>query len=251
VRYEGTLAELARCIAEGWLHGTPARDRPAWQFLYALQNHDQVGNRALGERLHHEIGLERFAAASALFLFLPSTPMLFMGQEFGASTPFQFFTDHNPELGRLVTEGRRREFKAFTEFARAATRERIPDPQAESTFLASKLRLSEADVPPGSELQAWYRSLIALRRSDPVLCDQSRDRMSAMALNDDVLAVRRWLPDRDERLLVVNFGESVYATEEFGASWKATLASNEATFPTQVGLQVAPRSALIVGRGPQ
>src|SRR6185312_2653255 len=96
--YDGTLEEVSRCIQRGWLYegqatrssngehrrGTPARDRPAWQFLYVLQKHDQVGNRAFGERLHHDIGLERFAAASALLLFLPYTPMLFMGQEFGA-----------------------------------------------------------------------------------------------------------------------------------------------------------------------
>jgi maltooligosyltrehalose trehalohydrolase len=253
--YAGTLDEVARCIQQGWLYegqpaprshkprGTSARDRPAWQFLYVIQNHDQVGNRAFGERLHQQIGIERFAAASALLLFLPFTPMLLMGQEFGASTPFQFFTDHNAELGRLVTEGRRREFKAFSAFADPASRERIPDPQAELTFLNSKLRLNEAASPPGCDLQAWYQSLLRLRRSDPVLKDQSREHLTARALGKDVLAVRRWLPDGDERLLLVNFGDAPFETDEFGDGWRVLLGR-------AVGLSVPRQSAAILARGP-
>jgi maltooligosyltrehalose trehalohydrolase len=158
--FEGTLDEVARCIRQGWLRrGTPALDRPAWQFLYVLQNHDQVGNRALGERLHHQIGVERFAAASALLLFLPYTPMLFMGQEWNSETPFLYFTDHNPELGKLVTEGRRREFEKFTAFAG----EGVPDPQAEETFLRSKLDWAEREKPGHAEIHALYRELLRLR----------------------------------------------------------------------------------------
>ncbi|MBV9198478.1 MAG: DUF3459 domain-containing protein, partial [Alphaproteobacteria bacterium] len=240
--FNGTLDEVARCIQQGWLRrGAPAEDRPAWQFLYVLQNHDQVGNRAFGERLHHQIGLERFAAASALLLFLPQTPMLFMGQEFGASTPFQFFTDHNPELGKLVTEGRRREFKAFSAFADEATRERIPDPQAESTFLHSKLQPDEGDRPPGSTLRDWYTSLLTLRRTDPVLRDQSRERTSPRALTRDVLSVRRWA-DAGERLLIVNFGDDSFSTSEFGDGWRALLGK------TTQGAGAPPRSAVILGR---
>jgi maltooligosyltrehalose trehalohydrolase len=248
--FEGTLEEVARCIEEGWLRrGTPARDRPAWQFLYVLQNHDQIGNRAFGERLHHQIGVERFAAASALLLFLPYTPMLFMGQEFAASSPFQFFTDHNPELGKLVTEGRRREFKAFSNFADPATREKIPDPQAESTFLRSKLPLSELDQLPGSALNRWYTDLLRLRHTDPVLRDQSRDRMRARPLTDDVLAVHRWLGS-DERLLIVNFGSGAYAVTEFGAGWHLMLEASD-----EVGVRIErervtipPATAAIIGR---
>jgi maltooligosyltrehalose trehalohydrolase len=258
--FEGTLTEVARCIEHGWLYegqptrrsdgerrrGTPAADVPAWQFLYVLQNHDQVGNRAFGERLHHQIGIERFAAASALLLFLPFTPMLFMGQEFGASSPFQFFTDHNPELGKLVTEGRRREFQAFSAFADPATRERIPDPQAESTFLASKIHISEAAVPPGAGLQAWYAALLQLRRSDPVLLDQSRERMSARALTTDVLTVRRWRGS-EERLLVVNFGQAHFNTTDFGTGWRVMLPTEGAVVrDDQIGL--SPRSAAVFGR---
>jgi maltooligosyltrehalose trehalohydrolase len=239
-RYQGTLDELAQCIERGWLRGTPTLDQPPWRFLYCIQNHDQVGNRACGERLNHDIDLERYTAASALLLFLPFTPLLFMGQEFAASTPFQYFTDHNPELGRLVTEGRRREFKAFSAFADAASRERIPDPQAESTFLKSKLRLSEAGQPPGSDVQAWYQRLLDLRRTDPVLVDQSRERMEPRALSADVLAVRRWRDTR-ERVLIVNFGDTVFEASELGEGWRPMLGRGDAR-------HVSARSALILGR---
>jgi maltooligosyltrehalose trehalohydrolase len=258
--YAGTLDEVARCIEQGWLYegqttprshgerrrGTPARQQPAWQFLYVLQNHDQVGNRAFGERLHHQVGLERFAAASALLLFLPFTPMLFMGQEFGASSPFQFFTDHNPELGKLVTEGRRREFSAFSAFADAATRERIPDPQAESTFVASKLRLEEAETPAGAELQAWYRALLTLRREDSVLADQSREKMAVRVLSPDVLSVRRW-SSGEQRLLLVNFGDVAFDSSEFRDGWQILLQS-EAGTPAGQRVSVPARAAVILGR---
>jgi maltooligosyltrehalose trehalohydrolase len=240
-RYAGTLEELANCIEAGWLHGTPARDRPAWQFVYVIQNHDQVGNRPFGERLHHQIDLQRYRAASTLLLFLPYTPMLFMGQEFGASSPFQYFTDHNPELGRLVTEGRRREFKAFSAFADPATREKIPDPQSESTFLRSKLPLDET----GSDLEALYQNLLQLRRTDPVLMDQNRQHMQARALSPDVLAVRRWR-DGQERLLVVNFGDSATRME---GEWRVLLDSGAPSVVEPTGVSIQGRGATILARG--
>jgi maltooligosyltrehalose trehalohydrolase len=258
--FEGTLAEVASCINQGWLYegqptpssnrerlrGTPARHQPASQFLYVLQNHDQVGNRAFGERLHHQVGIERFAAASALLLFLPYTPMLFMGQEFAASSPFQYFTDHNLELGKVVTEGRRHEFQAFAAFADPAVRERIPDPQAESTFGASKLRLAEAEKSPGAELQRWYTALLGLRHSDAVLVDQSRERLSARALSADMLAVHRWSAN-DERLLLVNFGDAPHDTADFGGGWRLVLSRGEAASDAERA-SVPPLSAAIFGR---
>jgi maltooligosyltrehalose trehalohydrolase len=220
--YTGSLEEVARCIQQGWLYegqvsprtgrprGSPARDRPAWQFVYVLQNHDQVGNRAFGERLNHQVDLERYRAAAAVLLFLPFTPLLFMGQEFAASTPFQYFTDHTPDLGRLVTEGRRREFQAFSAFVDPHVRETIPDPQALSTFENSKLRLGEADRSPGREMVVLYQALLRLRREDPVLSDQARRRMSAEVLSKDVLLIRRWR-GTEQRVLLANFGDTPVA----------------------------------------
>ena len=220
--YSGTLDEVARCLQQGWLYegqrsthtgkprGTPARDRPACQFVYVIQNHDQVGNRAFGERLNHQLDLARYHTASALLLFLPYTPLLFMGQEFAASTPFQYFTDHTPELGRLVTEGRRREFAAFSAFADPSVRQTIPDPQAVSTFERSKLRLSELETSPGRETIELYQALLRLRCEDPVLADQDRAHMAADTLGPDVLLVRRWRGS-EQRLLVANFGDQPVA----------------------------------------
>jgi maltooligosyltrehalose trehalohydrolase len=259
--YAGTLDEVARCIEQGWLYegqttprsgfetprGTPARDRPAAQFIYALQNHDQVGNRPFGERLHHQIDLERYRAASTLLLFLPYTPMLFMGQEFGASSPFQYFTAHDPELGNLVTAGRRKEFQAFSAFADPATRERIPDPQALSTFVNSKLNVEEADSPPGSALQDLYQRLLELRRADFVLADQARERMEARAVTADVLAVRRWRADQ-ERLLLVNFGAVELRTDAFGGGWQVLLESGSPGVVDAAGVTVAARGATVLAR---
>ena len=116
--------------------------------MICLQNHDQIGNRAFGERLSHQIDLSAYSAATALLLCTPETPMLFMGQEWAASSPFLFFTDHHAELGELVTQGRRQEFQHFSTFADPTIRETIPDPQAESTFRASKLNWDECEREP-------------------------------------------------------------------------------------------------------
>jgi maltooligosyltrehalose trehalohydrolase len=266
--YEGSLEEVARCIEQGWLYegqptvssgreekrGTPARDRPAWQFVYTLQNHDQVGNRAFGERLHHQIDPDSFRAASTLLLFLPYTPLLFMGQEFAASSPFQYFTDHAPDLGKLVTEGRRKEFQAFSQFADPHTRDEIPDPQAESTFLTSKLRLEEAETQAetaeGASLQALYRRLLDLRRTDSVLAVQDRHAMQASALADDVLSVRRWRtsPRQQERVLLVNFGAVDARIDAFGGDWRVLLDSGKPTRLDAGGVTLAPRSATVLAR---
>ncbi|HEU0166306.1 MAG TPA: malto-oligosyltrehalose trehalohydrolase, partial [Chloroflexota bacterium] len=142
--YRGTVEELVRAINQGFLYegqansagerrGKPAREAEPRRFVYCIQNHDQVGNRALGDRLSAGIGLDAYRAASLVLLSLPMTPMLWMGQEFAASTPFQYFTDHEPELGRNVTEGRRKEFRHFAAFSAPGAAERIPDPQAEGT----------------------------------------------------------------------------------------------------------------------
>jgi maltooligosyltrehalose trehalohydrolase len=247
-QYAGTVEELALCINQGWLRNTPAGDRPPWQFVYVIQNHDQVGNRAFGERLHHQIDLAGYRSASTLLLFLACTPMLFMGQEFATSSPFQYFTDHSPELGRLVTEGRRKEFKAFSAFADPASRERIPDPQSEETFLRSKLPLVEADRGDGAELVRLYQRLLELRRTDPVLVNQSRETMRAKAIHEEVLAVQRW-SGADERLLLVNFGDAEAQVTEFGAGWQVLLDSGEPATVDHAGVHLAGRSASVLARG--
>ena len=252
--FGGTIAQLATTLERGWYdegqptreravpRGTPASDLPPRAFVHCLQNHDQVGNRALGDRLHHVIPLEVYRAATTLLLLSPYTPLLWMGQEWGASTPFQFFTDHTPELGAQVTSGRRAEFKAFSAFHDPATRERIPDPQAESTFRASKLRWEERDAAPHAALLQLHRELLALRASAPALLTRERGCFTVVPLGGDdsvrALALRRMSRDGGQLLAVVNFGASLDIALGDGAAtqapdgrrWEPVLSTEDARF---------------------
>ncbi|MDQ2804225.1 MAG: malto-oligosyltrehalose trehalohydrolase, partial [Pseudomonadota bacterium] len=154
---------LARVLAEGFFfqgqqsqhrghaRGTPSTDLPATAFVLFLQNHDQIGNRAFGERLTVLTDPPALEAAIAAQMLCPEIPMLFMGEEDASRTPFLFFTVHGPELAKLVREGRRKEFAHFAEFSDPARREQIPDPNAVSTFEASKLRWEEREQSPHRE----------------------------------------------------------------------------------------------------
>jgi maltooligosyltrehalose trehalohydrolase len=209
--YNGSTADLAATLRQGWFYvgqpsghlghprGAPADDLPLPRFVYCIQNHDQIGNRALGERLEQLVGLDAYRAASALLLLGPATPLLFMGQEWAASTPFLFFTDHNPELGRLVTAGRRAEFAGFTAFSG----ELVPDPQARDTFERSKLRWDECLAPPHAAILQLYRDLIGLRRQHPALRERDRDSFAVAALGESALALRRHAPTPADTLLII------------------------------------------------
>jgi maltooligosyltrehalose trehalohydrolase len=160
--YDGRYSEYRRRR-----HGRPAGDLPASRFVIAAQNHDQVGNRALGERLEHLVGHRRARIAAAVLLTAPGVPLLFQGEEWAASTPFQYFTSHeDAALGKAVSEGRRREFAAF-----GWQPEGVPDPQANETFKRSRLDWAELEELGHADMLAWYRDLIALRRATPDLRD--------------------------------------------------------------------------------
>ena len=139
------------------------------RFVICLQNHDQIGNRPIGDRLHHTIDPASWRAASTLLLTAPMTPLLFMGQEWAASTPFQFFTDLEPGLGALVTDGRRREFKDFAGFGEPAALSFVPDPQDRATFERSRLDWSERASPVHAACLALYTELLRLRRTHGAL----------------------------------------------------------------------------------
>ena len=174
--FTGSVEDLARTVRDGWhfqgqtsrysgaVRGTDPTGVPPRRFVVCLQNHDQIGNRALGERLHHQVDAAAWRAASTLLLLAPETPLLFMGQEWGASSPFLFFTDHAAELGAQVTEGRRAEFADFRAFADPASRATIPDPQAAETFQRSGLDWEEPEAEPHAGLRRLYQALLALRR---------------------------------------------------------------------------------------
>jgi malto-oligosyltrehalose trehalohydrolase len=173
--YEPPLPRLARCLAEGFAYqgdwsayrghqrGEPSRGLPPTAFVGFLQNHDQVGNRALGERIHALAPAAAVRAATAVLLLAPSLPALFMGQEWAAREPFLFFSDLGPDLADAVREGRRREFARFPAFADPAARARIPDPQAPETHARSVLDWAALAREPHAAWLRFHRELLAIR----------------------------------------------------------------------------------------
>jgi len=163
--FEGTTRAIVQTINRGWKRGSAPTGLEYSKFIYCIQNHDQIGNRALGDRLNHTVDPAVYRVASALLLLLPQTPLLFMGQEWAAATPFLYFTDHHSDLGTLVTEGRRQEFGHFSSFSSAE----VPDPQAPETFRASQLNWSELTLEPHASILRLYRSLLTLRKTEAAL----------------------------------------------------------------------------------
>jgi len=207
----GELAHVAKALENAFVydgvysayrrrtHGRRPDGLPGDRFLAYLQTHDQVGNRARGERLGHLIGPERQSTAAAVVFASPFVPMLFQGEEWAASAPFLYFTDHgDAELGRAVREGRRREFAAF-----GWKPEDVPDPQALDTFERSRLDWTEREREPHRSVEAWYRELARLRRETPELRDGRRELVRA-AFDEDA----RWLRiERGPITVACNFGE--------------------------------------------
>ncbi len=189
----GGLAPLAKSLEKGFVndgcyslfrrrkHGRLAPDLGGHQLVGCLQNHDQVGNRARGERSSHLLTLDQLKMGAALVLTAPFIPMLFQGEEWGASTRFLYFTAHeDPELARSVTLARLQEFADF-----GWSREEVPDPQAVETFERSKLSWQEKDLDCHAEILAWHQALIRLRRKYPALGDGRLDRVQADFSQDE------------------------------------------------------------------
>ena len=213
--YQGTTRELAQTIASGWLYsgqhseylrrarGTDPSEVPLGKCVICLQNHDQIGNRARGDRLHHSVDAAVWRAVVTLLLTAPMTPLLFMGQEWAARTPFLFFTDFEPALGSLVVEGRRREFRHFPEFASAEGARSIPDPQADETFEASRLDWPERHAPAHACSLALHRALLQERGARPALWASGATSCDARAIDDSTVFVVRRDPGEDADIVVV------------------------------------------------
>ena len=208
----GTLGHFARAVRDAFVyagkhsahrrrvHGRQLHDVPGWRLVVATQNHDQIGNRATGDRLSHLVSSKRLKIAVALLLTSPFVPLLFQGEEWGASSPFQYFTAHeDEELGTQVSEGRRKEFAAF-----GWEPSSVPDPQSPATFERSRLRWAELASSEHSEVLSWYRALIALRCQHPSLRDGNH--RAAAVIVDEVhghISIRRGAV-----LIACNLGEA-------------------------------------------
>jgi maltooligosyltrehalose trehalohydrolase len=218
---ERPLDQLGRCLVSGFSYqGGPSRHRngeprgepstglPPAAFVSFLQNHDQIGNRAFGERITKLADRRAVHAAMAILLLAPSPPLLFMGEEFGADTPFLFFCDFEKALAGAVTAGRRNEFAHFAAFSDASDRELIPDPNSVKTFEASRLDWGSIDQPRHREWLAFYRQLLQLRRQHivprlPHGCGFQSD----YKIHQDCGLIAQWkFPDRSKLILVANLG---------------------------------------------
>ena len=244
----GSLESLGKTLRQAWVYdGRPSEFRgrvrgrsaagvPSHRFVIAAQNHDQVGNRATGERLVEHLEDGELKAAAALLLTSQFTPMLFQGEEWAASTPFQFFTDFSdPDLGTAVREGRRREFEAF-----GWRPEAVPDPQAASTFEKSKLRWDEIDEPEHRNLLDWHRRLLALRRSLPVV--ESPVGEGVRVEIDD--ALRRIVFEREGVSVRVNLGTEAWELP-MPKGFTVELASHHGMALGEI-LRLPPRSVAVL-----
>jgi maltooligosyltrehalose trehalohydrolase len=213
----GSLAQLAKSLKSVFVydgiysehrkrnHGRPVVGLPATRFLGFLQNHDQIGNRATGERTSHLLTVGQLKIAAALVLLGPFVPILFQGEEFAASSPFQYFTDHeDPYVGRAVTEGRRREFSSF-----GWNPDAVPDPQSAETYERSKLDWKEIGHEPHRAILDWHRTLICLRHTHS---DFTNGDLNSVDVQFD--EQRQWLAlHRGAFTIVCNFSGSALSRE--------------------------------------
>ena len=219
--YRGVAQEFVSSAKYGFLYqgqwfawqerrrGTPALMFAPMRFVNFLQNHDQVANSAAGRRLHRETSPGRYRALTALLLLLPQTPMLFQGQEFGASSPFLYFADHPEELSRRVREGRRRFMAQFPSTVAPDSVGSPQDPGDSWAFVCSKLDWSERRA--NKEHVSLHRDLLTLRRCDPVISAPRLHGLDGAVLTDRAFVLRFFGHAGDDRLLIVNLGARLHA----------------------------------------
>jgi malto-oligosyltrehalose trehalohydrolase len=212
-------AKLALVLSEGWVYqgerskylgaarGEPSADLPPYAHVLFLQNHDQIGNRAFGERLTSLASKQALEAAIVLQILCPQIPLLFMGEETASRTPFLFFTDHHHDLADAVREGRRQEFAGFAEFADPEQRERIPDPNAPETFAASVPR------PESTERFALYQRLIALRLTEIIPRLAGTVSLGAKAIGPKAVSACWRMGDGSRLTIITNLGAEAVSVE--------------------------------------
>lgn len=230
----GAIGQLAKALRQTFVydgvyshyrnrvHGRPVGGLSQHRFLGYIQNHDQVGNRAVGDRVAQVAGTERAKIAAAFVMLSPFIPMIFQGEEWAASAPFQYFADHDdPELARLVSQGRKKEFSAF-----GWAPDAIPDPEKRETFERSKLGWQETTQREHAEMLAWYRQLIHLRKTTPALNNGEQGNARV-----DCDEAGRWLRmQRGSVCMICNLGES---SRSFSIIGEAQL-----TIASRCGLQI-------------
>ncbi|MBO0710071.1 MAG: malto-oligosyltrehalose trehalohydrolase, partial [Acetobacteraceae bacterium] len=218
--FQDSARLLARCMAEGFAYqgevspssgtprGEPSAGLPTTRFVISLQNHDQIGNRALGERLSHLAHPQALQAARVLVLLAPFIPMLFMGEEWDAKSPFLFFTDHKSDLGDRVREGRRKEFERFAAFADPARQNAIPDPNMPSTFAASVPDPADAEREEHAAVLRRHQELLAIRHRFIVPAIPGTRSEGAEAIADKAVIARWRLGNGALLTIAMNLGDA-------------------------------------------
>ncbi|MHB0775743.1 malto-oligosyltrehalose trehalohydrolase [Halomonas sp. WWR20] len=251
---DDATAKLVRCLSEGFIYqgqhsrhghvrGEPSGHLSPTAFVIFLQNHDQTGNRALGERLTVLADQQALAAATVMLLLSPMVPLLFMGEEWGSERPFLFFTEHHDELADAVREGRRGEFADFSAFRDEATRQQIPDPNALQTFYDSMPDFDRRDEPPHDAWLQRYRTLLALRHREIVPRLEGAVSLGAEALGDKAVVARWRMNDESQLMIVLNLSETPVATSGFGVGHCLYETADGVAVGAESGT-LAPRSAV-------
>lgn len=213
---DNSTEKLARCLSEGFVfqgqtdrHGTP-RGQPSYHlpssaFVFFLQNHDQIGNRALGERLHRLCPPQALRAATTLLLLSPMIPLLFMGEESAAPEPFLFFTDYTGELAQAVSEGRRKEFSDFSTFGSGTDKERISDPNQQSTHARARPSLTPAPYETArQDMLTLYKNLLCIRHQSIIPRLQGARPLGANVLATGAVAAEWRMADNSVLLIAIN-----------------------------------------------
>ena len=225
--------------------GAPLPDEiPGSRLITVIQNHDQIGNRAAGERLLTLVGPELTRVAATLLCAAPSTPMLFMGEEYGETSPFQYFTSHpEPELAEAVRNGRREEFASFESFGETSE---VPDPQDPATVESSRLDWSLSDSPDGKAWRDLWSSLLSLRRSVPALGNGRRDLVEAVHADEQTAAVVRHDPEGGQALIAANLSdEQRLLPAPATPAWTLAFESSSGAAIADDTVVLPPRSAAI------
>lgn len=232
-----SIEDLAKAYTEGFIysgeyspyrhhrHGSSSKDIPAERFIVFAQNHDQIGNRMLGDRLTQQVSFESLKLAAGLVILSPFIPLLFMGEEYGEIAPFQYFVSHSdPELVEAVRKGRREEFAAFE------WQGNMPDPQSEETFLRCKLNHSLRESGYYHVLQGFYKEMLRLRREISALANLSKEDMKVNTPHMEELLTLYRRSRRDEVFIVYNLGDNQKTLTTHlprGATWRKAIDSND------------------------
>lgn len=233
----GRMEQLAKAYTDGFVHsgeyvkarrkkhGVSSAGVPGDKFIVFNQNHDQVGNRVMGERLSVLVNFERLKLAAGALFLSPYLPLLFMGEEYAETSPFFYFVSHSEEdLIKAVQEGRKKEFESFN------WKTDPPDPQNEDTFNRSKLNWAKRQDPPHSIIRNWHKELIRLRREHPILRDFNKNNIRTNVIDDEVLVLIRQNPEGNRFIFcLLNFSEReiTYTLPASKCQWSLLLNSTD------------------------